>query len=149
MKRNFLARFGKPVEVAGHTLRAMPEMAELVTLEADEIGAAIKHAPKGKTIVGVVRGVAAIGEHALRTLPYAEAREALLDVPGIGPFSAAAILLRGLGRMDELPSLRSFEDEARLLYGAAYDPAAIARRYGKDIGYWSFYLKTGVARLAS
>ena len=149
MKRAFLARFGKPVEVAGHTLRAMPEMSELVTLDGGEIGAAIKHPPKGMTIAGVVRGVAAIGEDALRTLPYAEARDALLEVPGIGPFSAAAILLRGLGRMDELPSMRTFEAEARVLYGEAYDPEAIARRYGRDIGYWSFYLKTGVARMAS
>jgi hypothetical protein len=39
------------------------------------------------------------------------------------------------------------EDEARALYGRAYDAAAIARRYGAQIGYWSFYLKTGVARL--
>ena len=50
--------------------------------------------------------------------------------------------------MDELPPVRSFESEARALYGRAYDADAIAQRYGKQIGYWSFYLKTGVARIA-
>ena len=66
---------------------------------------------------------------------------------GIGPFSAAAILLRGLGRMDELP-LSRFADEARALYGATYDEPTVARRYADLIGYWSFYLKTGIARRA-
>jgi len=146
-KRRFLDAFGIPIDVGGVTLRAMPEIADLVELDQAAIAAAIGHPRKAAIVTGVVRGVAAIGEHFLRSAPYAEARDALLEVPGIGPFSAAAILLRGLGRMDELPSLRNFETEARVLYGHAYDADAIARRYGKQIGYWSFYVKTGVARI--
>lgn len=145
-KRRFLARFGIPVDVGGATLRAMPELDQLVELDAADIAAAIGHAGKAARITDVVRGVAAIGEPTLRTAPYAVARDALLAIPGVGPFSAAAILLRGLGRMDELPALRPIEDEARALYGRAYDPAAIARRYGNQIGYWSFYLRTGAGR---
>lgn len=145
-KRRFLARFGIPVEAAGVALRAMPELDELVELDAAAIAEAIGHARKAAQIAGVVRGVAAIGERFLRTAPYAAARDALLAIPGIGPFSAAAILLRGLGRMDELPPIRPIEDDARWLYGAAYDAAAIARRYGAQIGYWAFYLRTGAGR---
>jgi DNA-3-methyladenine glycosylase II len=145
-KRRFLERFGIPVDVGGTTLRAMPELDQLVELDAADIAGAIGHARKAEIITGVVRGVAAIGDAFLRTAPYAAARDALLDIPGIGPFSAAAILLRGLGRMDELPAMQWFEDEARAVYGAAYAPAAIARRYGAQIGYWSFYLKTTIAR---
>ncbi|HMG22430.1 MAG TPA: hypothetical protein VK607_13955 [Kofleriaceae bacterium] len=146
-KRRFLARFGIPIDVDGVTLRAMPELDQLVELDEAELAGAIGHARKAVLITGVVRGVAAIGEPFLRTAPYAAARDALLDVPGIGPFSAAAILLRGLGRMDELPPLRQIEDEARELYGPGYDAAAIARRYGDQIGYWSFYLRTGMGRV--
>jgi DNA-3-methyladenine glycosylase II len=146
-KRRFLDRFGIPIEVVGATLRAMPELDQLVELDEPAIAAAIGHKRKAAIVVGVVRGVAAIGEAFLRTAPYAAARDALLEIPGIGPFSAAAILLRGLGRMDELPGMRRFEDEARTLYGRAYDATAIARRYGAHIGYWAFYLKTGVARI--
>jgi DNA-3-methyladenine glycosylase II len=146
-KRRFLDAFGIPIDVGGTTLRAMPEIDQLVELDQASIAAAIGHARKAEVITGVVRGVAAIGEPFLRTAPYAAARDALLAVPGIGPFSAAAILLRGLGRMDELPPMRNLEADARALYGRAYDPDAIARRYGRQIGYWSFYLRTGVARL--
>lgn len=146
-KRRFVARFGIPVDAGGVTLRAMPELDQLVELDEADIATAIGHPAKARRIVEVVRGVAAIGEPTLRTAPYAVARDALLAIPGIGPFSAAAILLRGLGRMDELPALRPIEDEARALYGAAYDAAAIAHRYGNQIGYWSFYLRTGRSQI--
>src|SRR4051812_26799422 len=88
MKRAFLVTFGTPIEVGGTTLRAMPSLAALTELDGAAIGKAIRHAPKGASIARVVRGVAAIGEATLREAPYAEAREALLAVPGIGPFSA-------------------------------------------------------------
>ncbi len=145
MKRGFLDRFGKRVTVAGQELRAMPTFDELVTLDPEAIGVAIKHPTKARSIATVVRGVAELGDDFLRTAPYATARDALLEIPGVGPFSAAAILLRGLGRMDELPAMTWFSDEARDVYGASYDEAAILRRYGRNIGYWSYYLKTGVS----
>ncbi len=146
MKRAFLAVFGTSIEVAGRTLRAMPSFAALAELDGEAIGAAIRHPRKGQMIAAVVRGVAAIGEATLRQAPYAEARDALLAIPGIGPFSAGAILLRGLGRMDEVPSVAMFADAAETIYGRAIDEAAIARRYGAQIGYWGFYLKAGAAR---
>ena len=144
LKRKFLAAFGHPVITpTGEVLRAMPELAMLATLDGVAIGTAIGHRPKGMAIAKVVAGVVRLGEEFLATAPYAVARDALLTIDGIGPFSAAAILLRGLGRMDELPSFDLFEQPARALYGAAYDPAAITRRYGASIGYWAYYLKAG------
>ena len=148
MKRAFLARFGTPVEVAGRTLRAMPSLAALAELDGADIGDAIRHGAKGRSIANVVRGVAAIGERALRDAPYAEARDALLAIPGIGPFSAGAILLRGLGRMEEVPSIGMFARDAVAVYGATFSEAAVARRYEGQLGYWSYYLKAGAARLA-
>ena len=144
-KRKFLDRFGLRVEVGDRTLRAMPDLAHLAELDADAIADAIGHPGKADRIAAIARGVHAIGERFLRTAPYADAREALLAIPGCGPFSAGAILLRGLGRMEQLPGLAMFEREGKRLYGRAWDEAAIARRYGDQIGYWSFYLKTGTA----
>jgi DNA-3-methyladenine glycosylase II len=146
MKRRFFERFGLPVDVAGTTLRALPAIEELAKLDGATIGEAIGHSAKGEVIANVVRGIAKIGEKFLCEAPYEVARDELLEVPGIGPFSAAAILLRGLGRMDDLPNLEMFEETARIVYGDAYDAAAIRRRYGRQLGYWSVYLKTGVAR---
>ena len=146
LKRRFLDRFGHAVTIGERTLRAMPSLDELATLEPAAIAEAIGHRGKAERIVAVVRGVAALGERFLRTARYAVAKDALLALPGVGPFSAAAILLRGLGRVDELPSFEMFERDGRRVYGAAWDPEVIARRYGDQIGYWSFYLKTWAAR---
>lgn len=135
----FLAAFGKPVTVRGTTLRAMPELDEACALSPEQIGEAIGHAPKGERIAASLRGVRDLGEEFLRHAPYAQARDALLAIRGLGPFSAAAILLRGLGRMDELPWLPQFAMAARRLYGREVAPETIAKRYGNLIGYWSFY----------
>jgi DNA-3-methyladenine glycosylase II len=154
-KQRFLARFGFAVEVdrsaagADRTLRAMPELADLVHLSAAEIADAIGHGPKAERIATVVREVHRIGEDFLVGASYAAARDALLAIPGIGPFSAAAILLRGLGRVDEVPSLEMFEEPGRERYGRAWDPAWIARHYGRSIGTWAFYLKTAAGRRVS
>ena len=145
-KLRFLAKLGKPVEAAGRTLFAMPALDELATLPADTIASAIGNRAKAERIAVVTRGVAALGERFLREAPYADVKRALLEIPGLGPFSSTAILLRGLGRMNELPTLAWFEREGRAAYGRAWNPDAIARRYGEQIGYWSFYLKASAGR---
>ena len=89
-KRRFLARFGIPVDAGGVTLRAMPELDQLVELDEADIAGAIGHARKAQIITRVVRGVAAIGESFLRTAPYAAARDALLAIPGVGRLQKAA-----------------------------------------------------------
>ncbi len=146
LKRRFLERFGLEVRVGDTTLRAFPELDGLVALDPEDISEAIGNRRRGEQIANVVRGVAAIGETILCEAPYTEARDALLRIPGIGPFSAAAILLRGLGRMDDVPRA-VFAGDGPALYGASFDECEIRRRYGRHIGYWSFYLKTGAARM--
>ncbi len=147
-RQRFAARFGLPVVVRGVTLHAFPELDELVALEEDDYRQVIRQPGKAAVLPGVVRGVAALGEGFLRAAPYAEAQAALTAIRGVGPFSAAAILLRGLGRMDDVPlEGKQFALPARAVYGRAFDPAAIRRRYGADLGHWACYLKTGAPRL--
>jgi DNA-3-methyladenine glycosylase II len=43
-------------------------------------------------------------EHELTALPDAQAKARLLELPGIGPWTADYVLLRGLGRLDVFPS---------------------------------------------
>lgn len=149
-RQRFAARFGHPAVVRGVTLHAFPALDELVGLDVDELREVVRQPAKAAVLPGVIRGVAALGEAFLRGAPYAAARDALLAIHGLGPFSAAMILLRGLGRMDDVPlDGKNFVEPARAVYGAAFDPVAIRRRYGADLGTWSFYLKTGAPRLAA
>jgi DNA-3-methyladenine glycosylase II len=143
-RRRFAERFGRAITVDGRVLYAIPELDELCALDAADFREAIRHPGKAAALPGVVRGVAAIGEPFLRTAPYDEARRALLAIPGIGPFSAGAILLRGLGRMDDVPlESEPFAAPARRVYGDGWDPRRVRARYGASVGYWSYYLKTG------
>lgn len=146
LKRKFLAVLGHRVEHDGHTLVAMPTLAELARIPEEDIARAIRHRPKAARIASVAREAAKLDETFLRTAPYEQARDALLAINGIGPFAAAAILLRGLGRMDELPWMRQFEEAAHSLYGKKVGERAIVERYGRHVGYWSFYVMTGLGR---
>ncbi|HSF46750.1 MAG TPA: hypothetical protein VLA73_00120 [Burkholderiales bacterium] len=67
-------------------------------------------------------------EGELSTLPDAEARARLLELPGIGPWTADYVLLRGLGRLDLFPSgdVGAARTLSRLL-GRVIDPPAAVR----------------------
>lgn len=147
LRRGVLAHLGLAVTVDDHVLRAMPPLGELAGLDTADWLAAGVGARRAAVLPGVVRGVAMLGESWLRHAPYAEAQTALEAIKGIGPFSATAILLRGLGRMDHVPiAMAGFAGPALAVYGPSWDPRATIRRYGPSLGYWSYYLKTGVPR---
>ncbi|NOU32069.1 MAG: hypothetical protein HOO96_29545 [Polyangiaceae bacterium] len=137
-KRAFLRAFGRKVG----DLTAFPSFEELAQLSEADIACAIGHARKAAMLPRIIAGVAALGETFLRTAPYDFASAALQDIPGVGPFTAAAILLRGLGRMDHVPlEMPSFAEPAKRVYGAAFDPRTLRARYQEDLGYWAYYLK--------
>ena len=59
---------------------------------------------------------------ALRALPADDALEKLRELPGVGPFSAEAVLLRGCGVVDAMPTTEGASREAiASLYGV--DPS--------------------------
>ena len=72
----------------------------------------------------------------------------MTDIKGIGDWSANFIMIRGLGRMEQLsniePQLAS--DVARIYAGKAVpmtneEVCQIAEKYGKWKGYWAYYLR--------
>ena len=90
--------------------------------------------------LGVARGVAALDESWLRTAPYDEARRALLAINGVGPFTAHGLLIRALGRPDEVPlEMAQFTQTAAAIYGEPPpSPAELRGRYGDQIGWWAY-----------
>jgi DNA-3-methyladenine glycosylase II len=67
-------------------------------------------------------------EHELTALPDEKARARLLELPGIGPWTADYVLLRGLGRLDVFPSgdMGAAHTLGRVL-GRVIEPPAAAR----------------------
>ena len=149
-KRAVAAALGPRIDADGAPLIAFPRFAALVPLESEDWQAIVGHPTKARRLPAVVRGVAALGEAWLREAPYHDAVRALCAIEGVGPFTAAMILLRGLGRMDDVPlDLPGIVGPARAVYGAAFDPDRIRARYGLDLGYWAYYLKVGSERVIS
>ncbi len=83
----------------------------------------------------------------LRAAPYAEVEAWLRAIKGLGAWSTTFVLLRGLGRMEQLPVGEArLAEAAAKIYGRAVpdtEPAAIAERYGAYQGYWAHYLRVG------
>ncbi|SEG87793.1 DNA-3-methyladenine glycosylase II [Nonomuraea solani] len=127
IKQRIAERHGARVTVDGHTFAAFPPPVSL--LEADALGLP---AQKEEWVRGLARAAldgVLTTEH-LRSLAPEEALAELRALPGVGPFSAGLILIRGAGAPDAFPG-----DEPRLFgilreaYGLPEDtPPASYRR---------------------
>lgn len=143
LKRRITTELGRSTLVDGVRHQAFPELDDLTGLNAADWQILIGNERKARYLDNVLHGVADLGVDWLGHAPYDEATTALRRIVGVGEFTAAAILLRGLGRMDFVPlGMPSFDRPARALYGSGFDPDRIRRHYGRHLGYWAYYLKT-------
>jgi DNA-3-methyladenine glycosylase II len=150
-RRRLSERFGQPLVVAGRETHAFPLPEEL--LAAPELPGV----PSVKA--AWLRGIAEaalegrLDAEMLRALPPDEARAELRTIPGIGPFSADLVLLRGCGTADVLSP---HEPRLRRIVGGLYgvDPdddealAAVAEGW-RPFRTWVSVLLRAVAQEAS
>src|SRR5262249_19103072 len=82
----------------GQTLLAFPEPEDLAVTTQDQLRALIGNERKAERLLAIARAFVEAGPAALADLPTAELEQWLLALPGIGPWSATFVLLRGFGR---------------------------------------------------
>ncbi|SEK94905.1 DNA-3-methyladenine glycosylase family protein [Streptacidiphilus jiangxiensis] len=141
-----ITALGPTLTLNGTRFQAFPETDLLADLTHADWLDLVGHERKALYLGHLLRGLAGMGETYLRTAPYAEAYAALRSVKGVGDWTASAILLRGLGRMNHVPlEMRQFAVPAAAVYGGPVDPAALRRHYGEHLGYWSYYLRVGAS----
>ncbi len=148
-KRRLAASMGAAVVVDGVTLPAFPSLATVAGMSVDEMVTFAGNQQRAERVLGIARGLAALDEEWLRTAPYDEARRALLAVNGIGPFTAHGLLLRALGRPDDVPlEMLQFTQAATAVYGdPPPSPAELRERYGDQIGWWAYVTRTALGWL--
>jgi len=103
--RRLVEALGEPFEVAGATIRTFPSPSAL--LEAsDEVlrtaGLSTSKRVHLRAVADAIRG-GEIDDATIEGMQTHEAAEALVGIRGIGPWSAAVVLLRGFGRLDIFP----------------------------------------------
>ena len=146
MKHAIVAHFGNLVVLGREDLAAFPELDQLLTLEVDDLERLITNRRKAGYLHGALRGWAKLGEGFLRRGDHEAVRGQLLGLPGIGPWSAAFLMIRGLGRMERLEPDRESTRAASKVYGHPVSDeefVELASRYGPWKGYWSHYLRAG------
>ncbi|HET8524894.1 MAG TPA: AlkA N-terminal domain-containing protein [Thermomicrobiales bacterium] len=100
-----IERFGASLTSDGTTWYAFPSPTAVLDAPVDELRAAGLSRSKVSTLqkLAVLTIAGALDRDAYQSLPTAAALKQLIASPGIGPWSAGLILLRGLRRMDLFP----------------------------------------------
>jgi DNA-3-methyladenine glycosylase II len=139
--------FGERLHLGDRTYHAFPRPEHLAASDVDALRDLGLSRAKATTLGNVARRILAgeLSEERLEALPSAAAMEILMALPGIGPWSAGLILLRGLRRMEIFPDgdVGAAKNLGRLL--GAKDPAragerqALLARMGDMRGYLYFY----------
>jgi DNA-3-methyladenine glycosylase II len=142
----FVKRFGSMIRLGDHEYWAFPESSRIVDASRDDILEVTQNRRKAEYLAEVARAFNTIDEKFLRTGNYAKVESWLKRIKGIGEWSARLVLLRGLGRMDELGVEKRLLTAFSQVYGKTgpvtrelFDE--VAARYGGLKGNWAYYLR--------
>jgi 3-methyladenine DNA glycosylase/8-oxoguanine DNA glycosylase len=100
-----IRRFGRRTEHAGRQYHGSPAAHAIATARIDQLRACGLSRAKADTLRTLARMVEAreLSEEEISRMTSRQALRTLLQLPGIGPWSAALVLLRGFGRLDVFP----------------------------------------------
>jgi len=100
-----IERYGVSEEVGSSRLYAAPRPEAIAETPFDELRSLGLSGAKVRALQSAAAAIleGRIGDEAIERLPTPEARALLRTLPGIGPWSADLILLRGFGRLDAFP----------------------------------------------
>jgi DNA-3-methyladenine glycosylase II len=138
-----IRRFGQPVERGGRQYYASAGAPAIAAASLAQLRACGLSRGKAQTLRSLARMIEAgeLSEEQISGMTSQQAAHALMELPGIGPWSAALVLLRGFGRLDVFPpgdvgAARGVGALLRLDRHASIDRAV--ERFGDRRGYLYF-----------
>jgi DNA-3-methyladenine glycosylase II len=146
VKQAIVEKFGTGLEVDNRIYRAFPEPSRLAQASLDDLMPLVRNKRRVEFLMSVANAFSEIDERFLRTAKYDEVERWLSKINGIGEWSSALIMLRGLGRMEKLAVEKRLLKAASTIYGHGKPLAQprfdqLAERYGAWKGYWAYYLR--------
>ena len=141
-------RFGTPLEQDGRRLYAFPAAETIAGTRVERLKQCGLSARKAETLRFLAKTIASgeLSEQDFCGLSSADALRFLTELPGIGPWSASLVLLRGLGRLDVFPpgdvgAVAGLRALMHLRAGASLE--RVIERFGDYRGYLYFYALGG------
>lgn len=142
IKDAFVEAVGGCLEVEGVAYRAFPTAAQVAALDMQTLTNLIRNPVKAERIYAAAQAFLTVDEGWLRSAPFDQVEAWLRQIPGIGAWSASFILIRGLGRMDRVPTDNTEIGKAvARRYGSDASLSDLLARYGDQQGYWSYYMR--------
>ena len=148
-KQALIEKYGNQLEVHGEIYRAFPEPIQIAVADYDEILELIRNDRRVEYLISTARAFSQVDEEFLKSAPDEEVEARLRNIKGIGEWSATFVMIRGLGRMENVPltELRLLEAASKV-YGHGKELSHeelkhLAERYGQWQGYWAHYLRVG------
>jgi len=136
-------RFGEPLEHEGHRYRAFPTARAVANARLEALRRCGLSRGKAQTLRYLAKAIESgeLTEAAIAGMSTSHAVKHLVDLPGIGPWSAGVVLLRGFGRLDVFPpgdvgALRRLRALLHLRAGQSLEP--VVKRFGAHRGYLYF-----------
>lgn len=145
MKERLMKEVGDHIKVEGVDYYTFPDASQIKKLSIEKLLNTIKNHRKTEYIVEVAEAFELVDEQFLREGNIEEVKDWLTSIKGIGEWSAHLELIRGLGRMEEIPEHdRWLFKCVQKVYGPKITEEQfkkITDRYGDYKGYWSYYLR--------
>jgi DNA-3-methyladenine glycosylase II len=147
MKSVLIREFSAGIELDGMQYWPFPGAKAVVQASVEDLTRLLRNSRRAEYVRGAAIAFSEVDEAFLREGPYEEVSRWLCGIPGVGVWSAALIMIRGLGRMERIPyGDRSLMRIAGHVYGDAQPLSAEelqrhADHYGDLQGYWGHYLR--------
>lgn len=146
MKQRLTETYGGNIVVNDKTYWAFPEAVRLSDVIQSELLAVVRNARKVDYLLATIKAFTSVDEHFLRTGNYQAVSAWLRSIKGFGEWSTTFVLVRGLGRMEQMPVEKVLQEAASRLYGhelTLQELATLGEKYGSYKGYWAHYIRVG------
>ncbi len=144
MKAAIIEKCGGTLTLDGVVYAAFPMAARLAEIAPDELAEIIHHQRKAEYLHAAAQAFATVDEAFLRTGDREAVEAWLRAIKGIGAWSASFVLIRGLGRTEQISTEKRLLEAASARYQrklSEADVGRLAEPYGAWKGYWAYYLR--------
>jgi DNA-3-methyladenine glycosylase II len=142
--RRLVERFGESIETSGRRFHAFPTAQAVAGARLTALRRCGLSSHKAESLRAIAQAIASgeLNEATIAAMSTTDALRSLTKLPGVGPWSAALVLLRGLGRLDVFPpgdvgAVRGLRDLLHLRADVAV--GHVVEHFGDLRGYLYFY----------